>query len=123
MARRRALQTCPTPGCPALTQQGACPDCRRARERQRPSARSKGYDRRWERTRADYLDDHPWCECAEHDALPPLQRPHAEHVHHIDGLGPLGPRGHDPANLQALTKSCHSKVTALEEPGGWNHRT
>lgn len=123
MARRRALQVCPTPGCPELTERGACPGCRKARARSRPTARAKGYNRRWERTRAAYLEDNPWCECDEHAALPPLLRPLAEHVHHIDGLGPLGPRGHDPDNLEALTQRCHARITAAEEPGGWNYTT
>lgn len=117
-----ALQVCPTPGCPALTPTGPCPTCRKAKARARGSARSKGYDRRWERTRAAYLDEHPLCECETHTALPPLLRPLAEHVHHLDGLGPRGPRGHDPSNLQALTQRCHARVTAIEEPGGWNVR-
>lgn len=112
--RRRALQTCPTPGCPALTPGGACQGCRRRRERARPGARAQGYNRAWERTRAAYLEEHPYCECDECEQLSILIRPLAEHVHHIDGLGPLGPRGHDHANLQALTAAHHSRETGRD---------
>ncbi|MBO3674864.1 HNH endonuclease [Streptomyces sp. NEAU-YJ-81] len=42
---------------------------------------------------------------------------------HVDGLGPLGPRGHDWANLRAMTKAHHSRETAKAQPGGWNDRT
>lgn len=49
-------------------------------------------------------------------------RPPATEVDHVDGLGPLGPRGHDWSNLRALTKRCHSRVTARNQPGGWNAR-
>lgn len=122
MARRRALQVCPTPGCPTLTPAGRCPPCQTRATQARGSARAKGYDSRWERTAARYLRDHPYCECDECEALPELLRPRATEVNHIDGLGPLGPRGHDPANLQAMTKEHHSAHTAREQPGGWNDR-
>ncbi|MFJ6659698.1 HNH endonuclease [Streptomyces sp. NPDC091377] len=119
---RRALQVCPTPGCPRLTPQGRCEPCQRAAARQRPSPASRGYDARWGRTRAAYLRDHPYCECDECEALPALVRPRATEVNHRDGLGPQGPRGHDPANLQAMTKAHHSRETARHQPGGWNDR-
>jgi 5-methylcytosine-specific restriction protein A len=69
----------------------------------RPSARARGYDARWQRTRAAFLADHPDCEqCG---------RP-ATDVHHRDWQGPLGPAGHDPLNLASLCHACHSRVTA-----------
>ncbi|MEU1945275.1 hypothetical protein ABZ554_23285 [Streptomyces sp. NPDC020125] len=49
--------------------------------------------------------------------------PDARFVDHVDGLGPLGPRGHDWANLRAMTKAHHSRETAKAQPGGWNDRT
>ncbi|MET8824776.1 HNH endonuclease [Streptomyces sp. NPDC004610] len=122
MAPRRALQVCPTPGCPTLTPGGRCDPCQRKAGRQRPSAASKGYDTRWARTRAAYLRAHPYCECHACQAQPPLLRPRATEVNHRDGLGPLGPRGHDWANLQAMTKAHHSRETAKHQPGGWNDR-
>lgn len=119
---RKALQVCPTPGCPTLTRAGRCTGCQRtARSRRRTSSQA-GYDARWYRTRAAYLKVHQFCECEQHSEQPWIIRPRATEVHHRDGLGPLGPRGHDWANLMALTKACHSRITALEQPGGWNNR-
>lgn len=111
---RRALQVCPTPGCPTLTPSGRCERCQQRAAHERPSAASKGYDARWQRTRAAYLRAHPYCECEECEQLPALLRPRATEVDHIDGLGPLGPRGHDWTNLAAMTKSHHSRKTGRE---------
>ncbi|MFD7990747.1 HNH endonuclease [Streptomyces mexicanus] len=119
---RRAMQVCPTPGCPELTTGGRCAACASKAAHRRPSPTAKGYDARWERTRRAYLRTHPYCECDECEALPPLLRPRATEVNHRDGLGPLGPRGHDWANLQAMTHAHHSRHTAREQPGGWNDR-
>jgi len=120
--RSRALQVCPTPGCPTLTPSGRCADCTARAKRRRRTSAQKGYDARWYRTQRAYLRANPYCECEEHSAQPWIMRPRATEVHHRDGLGPLGPRGHDWANLMALTKSCHSRITAREQPGGWNDR-
>ncbi|WP_431772195.1 HNH endonuclease [Streptomyces cucumeris] len=119
---RRAMQVCPTPGCPELTVSGRCETCQTKASRDRGSARAKGYDARWQRTRAAYLLVHPYCECDDCEQQPELLRPRATEVNHRDGLGPLGPRGHDWANLQAMTKAHHSRHTAREQPGGWNGR-
>jgi 5-methylcytosine-specific restriction protein A len=122
MPRRRALQVCPTPGCPTLTPAGRCAACQAKASQGRGSARAKGYDARWDSTRAAYLREHPYCACGECMAMPVLLRPLATEVNHIDGLGPHGPRGHDWSNLQAMTKAHHSRHTAREQPGGWNDR-
>ncbi|MGH6657600.1 MAG: HNH endonuclease signature motif containing protein [Actinocrinis sp.] len=103
---------------------GLCKDCHDEREReydaQRPNATARGYDARWRETRRAYLNGHPYCESDACKALPAWKRPAAREVDHIDGLGPLGPRGHDPDNLRALCKPCHSKRTARDQPGGWH---
>lgn len=119
---RRAMQVCPTPGCPTLTVAGRCPACLAKASHSRGSARAKGYDTRWQRTRQAYLRAHPYCECDDCTAKPMLLRPVATEVNHLDGLGPLAPRGHDWTNLQAMTKAHHSRHTAREQPGGWNDR-
>lgn len=116
---RRAPQVCPTPGCPNITAAGRCHGCAQAARGRRRSSAAAGYDARWYRTRAAYLREHPYCECDKHASEPWILRPRATEVHHVDGLGPLGPRGHDWSNLKALTKSCHSHITATEQPGGW----
>ncbi|MFD3929546.1 HNH endonuclease signature motif containing protein [Streptomyces sp. NPDC058614] len=114
---RKAMQVCPTPGCPTLTASGRCADCQAAARSARPSSHSHGYNTAWQRASARYLEDHPYCECPECSALPPLQRDLATEVDHIDGLGPLGPRGYDPANWQAMSKPHHSRKTAAETWG------
>ncbi|MEV4936333.1 HNH endonuclease signature motif containing protein [Streptomyces zaomyceticus] len=117
MPPRRAFQVCPTPGCPTLTPQGRCPACQTQARADRPTSHSRGYDRRWLRASAAYLEDHPYCECDDCSVLPPLQRDLATEVDHIDGLGPLGPLGYDPANWQAMSKRHHSRKTARDTFG------
>ncbi|MEU9777445.1 HNH endonuclease signature motif containing protein [Streptomyces sp. NPDC047968] len=117
MPSRKALQVCPTPGCPTLTQQGRCAPCQAQARADRPSTHARGYGRRWRQASAPYLQDHPYCECDSCALLPPLQRDLATEVDHIDGLGPHGPRGYDPDNWQAMSKRHHSAKTARETWG------
>lgn len=106
------LKPCPgSPVCPELVRSPDryCPEHRRQLERSRGSPDERGYDARWQKTRARYLRQNPRCEecgITAEDYGAPL------HVDHIDGLGPLGPRGHDPSNLQTLCPSCHQTKTA-----------
>lgn len=119
----RAYSVCSAPGCPTLVAQaGRCEACKARARAARPKTARKGYGASWQRTRARYLREHPLCECADCEAVPAPLRPAATEVDHIDGLGPLGPRGHDPSNLRAMTKACHSRETARAQPGGWNDR-
>lgn len=112
------LRVCATPGCPELTDSTRCQAHtkakRRREDKRRPSARQRGYDSKWQRTRAAYLRSHPVCE----DPEGCIER--ATDVHHLDGLGPKGARGHDEANLLALCHEHHSRITATEQPGGFN---
>lgn len=104
------MRVCSLPGCGQLTPTtGRCAQHRD----QRGSAASRGYDHRWRKTRAAYLAEHPLCQGVGCFAW-------ATDVHHLDGLGPNGPDGHSPANLQGLCHSCHSRTTAVEQPGGWH---
>lgn len=118
MPPRKAMQVCPTPGCPTLTPGGRCPPCQAQATKDRPKHRNAGRGRRWANASARYLEDHPYCECEQCAPLPPLQRDLATEVDHIDGLGPLGPRGYDPTNWQAMSKRHHSRKTARET---WGH--
>lgn len=117
MASRKALQVCPTPGCPTLTPHGRCAACQAEATAARPRHKDAGRGTRWRNASAAYLRDHPYCECEECSPLLPLQRDLATEVDHIDGLGPLGPRGFDPANWQAMSKRHHSRKTARETFG------
>ncbi|MER6603924.1 hypothetical protein [Streptomyces parvus] len=117
MPTRKAMQVCPTPGCPTLTPAGRCPACQTKANQARPAHRNAGRGTRWINASAHYLRTHPYCECDACSALPPLQRDLATEVDHIDGLGPLGPRGYDPTNWQAMSKRHHSRKTAIETFG------
>jgi 5-methylcytosine-specific restriction enzyme A len=109
------LKVCAVPACAELTTSTYCAkhhkEWKRKAERKRPSSAKRGYTAKWQRTRARYLRAHPACfNCGER----------ATEVHHLDGLGPSGPLGHSPDNLKALCRPCHSRITADEQPGGWN---
>lgn len=118
---RRPTGVCSTPGCPLTPEPGRerCPGhdarYRASVDSSRPSSRERGYDSRWEQTRAAYLEWQPTCERTDCDEP-------ATDVDHIDGLGPLGPRGHDFDNLRALCHPHHSQRTAHDQPGGWAKR-
>ena len=83
-------------------------------DQRRPSRRKRGlYDRTWMKLRLIFLQEHPLCcECG---------RPAGEVDHKI----PISERPElrlDPANLQAMCKSCHSRKTASED-GGFKGRS
>jgi 5-methylcytosine-specific restriction protein A len=114
-----ALSNCSSPDCPNLTARGLCDEHRRAHrrevDRRRPTARARGYDTTWERTRRAFLACQP--RCSEPGCWEP-----AVDVDHHDGLGPLGPRGHDLANLRGFCRPHHARRTARDQPGGWANR-
>lgn len=78
-------------------------------DRQRGSAASRGYGRRWQRARRQFLLEHPVCQCDD----PDCQRPATE-VDHIKGHRGDYDLFWDEANWQALTKECHSRKTRRE---------
>ena len=112
------MKVCAEPGCPELIAAGTrCEHHRKAKRRaedkRRPNARQRGYDHKWESTRAEYLAVFPICQHPEGC----LAR--ATDVDHIDGQGPKGERGHDWTNLRGLCHSHHSQRTARDQPGGF----
>ena len=116
---------CTAPGCGTLVYgSGRCPDClsesRRESQARRPEGHARAYGTRWSGFSKAYLKRHPLCECDECAALPQWQRQASTEVDHIDGLGPDGPRGYDWDNCMALSKSHHSRKTALHD-GGFGH--
>jgi 5-methylcytosine-specific restriction protein A len=112
------VKICAEPNCPNLTTSTRCETHRKAlrrkHDKRRPTARQRGYNAQWERTRRDYLTTFPICQWHEGCLSPAVD------VHHIDGQGPKGERGHDWSNLMGLCHPHHSKVTATEQAGGWN---
>lgn len=101
----RPPKACMYPGCPGKAYDGAyCEKHTRPKVRQkdtRPSSSSRGYDRKWQKYRAEYLRQHPYCvKCGKK----------ANVVDHI-----VPPRAggsfYDPSNHQALCKKCHGVKT------------
>lgn len=103
----RAPRICP---CGAVVQPGrSCSRCsparRQAEDAQRPSARKRGYDTRWDKARAGYLAKHPLCAKCEEYGETTL----ATVVDHIT------PHNGDPKlfwdsnnNWMALCRACHN---------------
>jgi 5-methylcytosine-specific restriction protein A len=112
------MRLCAEPKCSNLTAATRCEKHRKAKRRvedaRRPTARERGYDKKWRTTRRMYLATFPICQWPAGCLNP------ATDVHHIDGKGPLGKRGNDWMNLQGLCHAHHSQVTAREQPGGFN---
>lgn len=121
--RRKGMSVCSTPGCPVLTEHsGRCQGCTRKAAARRRSRTHSYSSAAWRRTRAAFLAAHPYCECPAHAALPAIARPDATEVDHVDGLGLAGPRAFDWSNLRAMTKACHSRRTATDQPTDWGGR-
>lgn len=113
----------------------------RERDKQRPSAAERGYDKRWAEFRLSYLKDHPLCNrcgseackrcrkireanetqckrCGDHRFLPAIAWP-AEIVHHIKRLTEGGDK-YDLDNLESICRSCHAKETNFSNTkDGW----
>lgn len=106
----RPKHLCAHPGCQTLIESGQtyCQAHERRRDQVRGSAVARGYDRRWRRVREAYLAEHPFCECGCGGI--------AEEVHHIVPIADGGDRFAS-ANLMALTKQCHSRITAQSARG------
>jgi 5-methylcytosine-specific restriction protein A len=122
MPRRRALQTCTNPGCPALVESGRCDEHRREAEQQRGNFRERGYGRgRDKRFRPGELRRDVVC------VLCPVNDRHLATVadHWPLSRRELVERGldpDDPAHGRGLCKRCHDRETAVNQPGGWNAR-
>lgn len=82
---------------------------RKARhDAQRPTARARGYDRDWEKARADYLAAYPSCRrCGQPAAL----------VDHIIPIRKAPHRRLDRTNFQSLCTACHSSWKQAKEKG------
>lgn len=101
---------CASPKCPTLAPYGKryCPEheeqAQKEYDKQRGSARQRGYDKAWEKARSSYLATHPLCEdCDKRGLVEP-----AVMVHHIKPLSEGGKRL-DPDNMQALCNRCHER--------------
>jgi 5-methylcytosine-specific restriction protein A len=116
MAPRLRLTVCSVPGCPEYTDRGRCEDHRRKAEQRRGSARQRGYGARHEqRFRPGVLARDPVCVLCK--AAPSV---HADHWPlSRRELVEQGADPDDPKHGRGLCGQCHSKATAVEQPGGW----
>ncbi len=107
---------CAVRSCPGRARNGRyCPDHAHLNKTRkpdtRPSASARGYDRKWQRIRAQYLRAHPDCvECGEP----------ATDVDHIITLADGGT--HRWSNLQSFCHRHHSMKTALLDGGFGNEK-
>ncbi len=117
MSRRTGWRVCSTPGCPEYTQAGRCDGCRAEAEKQRGTARQRGYGREHEqRFRPGVLAKDPTCVlCGQQPSV------HADH-HPLSRreLVEQGLDANDPRHGRGLCPSCHSRETARHQPGGWH---
>lgn len=112
---------CGWPGCRALVQGRYCqahePAERRRQDQARGSASARGYGRKWQAARADFIRRNPVCvACAARGEVAA-----AEVVDHV-----VPHRGDDKlfwrrSNWQSLCKPCHDRKTAAED-GGFGRR-
>lgn len=112
----RPGSACRRTGCAGIVRDGTCSVCGLLRKQrmqlhdaQRGTAAQRGYDARWQRVRAMFLQVHPLCEdCASQGRVTP-----ATDVHHMVAKRDGGEDIED--NLLALCHACHSKRTAAGE--------
>ena len=109
---------CRYPGCPVLlAAPGYCDkhlrSIRRQQDEHRGSAASRGYDARWRKARALYLNRHPLCaECRRHGRT--VAASVVDHIQPHKGNRTIF---WDERNWQALCKPCHDTKTAREDGG------
>jgi len=90
---------------------GRCQEHARAHARERPSPARQGYGRVWRATRDAYLEEHPYCEATDPEALQ-THRIHgnrATQVHHRRAKRVSNDDSFE--NLEALCIWCHSRRT------------
>lgn len=126
----RGYKVCSANGCPNLVKTGRCDTCESAADRERGTAKERGYGTAaWEARRRECLRRDPLCVCTApghgHDGRQCIAASHvADHwPKSRRQLVALGIR--DPNALQYLRgicDRCHNKHTAIEQPGGWNAR-
>ncbi|MCG6499450.1 holin [Kitasatospora sp. A2-31] len=128
MTRRRALTVCTVAGCPELTPGGRCPTHQAEAERARGTRTQRGYGQQHRiRFRPGVLQRDPLCVCTEqgHGHGQPCGQP-SQHADHWPlsrrELVAAGDDPDDPRHGRGLCHRCHSRETALHQPGGWADR-
>lgn len=122
---RRAMSICTTPGCPEYTNGGRCTGCQAKAEALRGTSSQRGYGSRHRTTfRTSVIARDPSCVCttAGHDHGQPCGAPSRHADHHPRDRRELVADGEDPDDPKhgrGLCGPCHSRETALHQPGGW----
>jgi 5-methylcytosine-specific restriction protein A len=126
MPRRGGWRVCCRPGCPEFSQGGRCDGCRAEAEKQRGTAKQRGYGgQHLTRFRPGVLAKDPLCVCTEedHGHPDPCGQPSKHADHHPLSRRELVQQGQDPNDTKhgrGLCGPCHSKETAQHQPGGFN---
>lgn len=121
----RAAHPCPKCGEPV---RGRCKACRQTGDQQRGTFRQRGYGTAHDsRFRRGVLTRHPTCVCPDtvhgHPSPCGTRSVHADHYpRDRRELVALGLDPDDPRYGRGLCHPCHSKHTALHQPGGWARR-
>ena len=121
---RAALRPCTWPGCGALTESGRCSRHERAKVREydqhRGSSNERLYGAAWQKVRADWLREHPLCQCPDCDEGRIRLREASVVDHKIPHRGNVA-LFWDRTNWQSMAKECHDSKTARED-GGFGRR-
>ncbi|KOG33419.1 phage holin [Streptomyces resistomycificus] len=109
------MRICTESGCPEYTDGGRCPEHQRKAERKRGSAARRGYSTEHNnRFRAGVLARDPLCvRCRQAPATEADHWPLSRRELIAQGLD-----ANDPARGRGLCKPCHSRETAINQPGG-----
>ncbi len=108
---RRPKHPCGYPGCPELTFSRYCPEHTKEMNKryemyERNKETTRRYSGSWKKIRKAYAASHPWCEeCLKAGRYTPT-----EHIHHRLPLSAGGSNNEE--NLEAVCKSCHSRIHA-----------
>lgn len=111
---------CTTPGCLNSSQSGRCEACQKRRAKLvdivRGTSDQRGYDAHWRAVRKAFLQCYRQCVIC---GLPSNVADHFPRSRRsLVGDGVKDPDDWD--FLRALCRDCHSRETALHQPGGWN---
>jgi 5-methylcytosine-specific restriction enzyme A len=118
-----APRPCRYAGCGVLVVSGFCVKhqqiAQREEDRRRGSANDRGYGSKWRKARAQYLSEHPLCECSECAAGAIRTRASSVVDHIVPHRGDLK-LFWSRRNWRAMAKACHDKKTAREDGGFGN---
>ncbi len=110
----KPMKPCAYRGCPELVPQGqryCAAHKSEAPKEARPYAAARGYGKRWQAARLEFLEEHPLCE----DCLARGRYVRATDVDHVKAHRGDPKLMWDRSNWRALCHSCHSKKTNRED--------